>query len=176
MKLNFLALLVIIISFTSFAQDKQQINNNKNQVTTLYFIRHAEKDRTDKTNRDPHLTDTGQARAEHWNAILKHVNFDAVYSTNYHRTKETASPIANRCKLDLTIYNANDLDGTKLVTSNLGKTVLMVGHSNSTPKFVNSVIGQDNYQDIEDNNNGNLYIVTIVDNIIIDQVLEINPR
>ena len=176
MKLNFLALLVIIISFTSFAQDKQQIKNNKNQVTTLYFIRHAEKDRTDKTNKDPHLIDTGQARAEHWNAILKHVNFDAVYSTNYHRTKETALPIANRCKLDLTIYNANDLDGTKLVTSNLGKTVLMVGHSNSTPKFVNSVIGQDNYQDIEDNNNGNLYIVTIVDNIIIDQVLEINPR
>ena len=62
MKLNFLALLVIIISFTSFAQDKQQIKNNKNQVTTLYFIRHAEKDRTDKTNKDPHLTDTGQAR------------------------------------------------------------------------------------------------------------------
>lgn len=177
MKLQFSALILIfLISFSNCAQDKHQIEATDKQITTLYFIRHAEKDRSDKANRDPHLTEIGLARANHWNNILKHVNFNAVYSTNYHRTKETALPTANRSKVELTIYDANDLDGKKLKANNLGKTVLIVGHSNTTPQFVNSVIGQEKYQDIDDSNNGNLYVVTIVGETITDQVLEINPR
>lgn len=42
-----------------------------------------------------------------------------------------------------------------------GKTVLIVGHSNTTPKFVNDLLGEVKYQDIADNNNANLYKVTI---------------
>ena len=55
-----------------------------------------------------------------------------------------------------------------------GKTVLVVGHSNTTPAFVNAVIKQKKYQDIDDNNNGNIYIVTIIDGKISDTVLTIN--
>lgn len=177
MKLKFSAILIIIlISFSNCTQYKQRTKDVNNQITTFYFIRHAEKDRSDKTNRDPHLTEVGQSRANHWNEILKHIDFDAVYSTNYHRTKETAFPTANRCKTDLTIYDANDLDGEKLKSINKGKTVLIVGHSNTTSQFVNSVMGQEKYSDIDDDNNGNLYIVTIIGETLTDQVLEINPR
>ena len=42
----------------------------------------------------------------------------------------------------------------------MGKTVLVVGHSNTTPQFVNAILGVDRYSDIQDNNNANLYIVT----------------
>ena len=42
---------------------------------------------------------------------------------------------------------------------NNGKTVLVVGHSNTTPEFVNALIKNDFYDQIEDNNNGNLYYV-----------------
>lgn len=177
MKLNVWALLIFfLISFSNLAQDKQQVQDTNNQVTTLYFIRHAEKDRSDKTNRDPHLTEIGLERANHWNEILKHVDFDAVYSTNYYRTKETALPTANRNKVELIIYDTNNLNGEKLIIDNLGKTVLVVGHSNTTPRFVNSVIGQNKYSDIDDSNNGNIYVVTVVGETITDQVLEINPR
>lgn len=171
-----LVLIIFFIIFSNCSEDKKQTTASINEVSTFYFIRHAEKDRSDKTNRDPHLTDVGQARANHWNNILMQVDFHAVYSTNYHRTKETAIPTAKRCKVELTIYEANDLNGKKLKANNLGKTILIVGHSNTTPKFVNSLIGQEKYHDIDDSNNGNLYIVTVVGDKITDQVLEINPR
>ena len=42
----------------------------------------------------------------------------------------------------------------------MGKTVLVVGHSNTTPQFVNAILGTKQYTDIQDDNNVNLYIVT----------------
>ena len=42
-----------------------------------------------------------------------------------------------------------------------GKTVLVVGHSNTTPQFANDILGEEKYPEINDDNNGNLYIVTI---------------
>jgi broad specificity phosphatase PhoE len=63
--------------------------------------------------------------------------------------------------LDITLYNPKDLDIKMFLEGTKGKTVLVVGHSNTTPMFVNSIIGKDKYEQIEDTNNGNLYIVTI---------------
>lgn len=62
----------------------------KENTTTYYLIRHAEKDQSDKSNRNPHLTDEGLKRAENWSKILANVKFDKIYSTNYYRTLETA--------------------------------------------------------------------------------------
>ena len=42
-----------------------------------------------------------------------------------------------------------------------GKTVLIVGHSNTTPIFTNGLIGEKKYKMIDESNNANLYIVTI---------------
>ena len=42
-----------------------------------------------------------------------------------------------------------------------GKTVLVVGHSNTTPAFVNKIIGEKKYKDIDENDNASLFIVTI---------------
>ncbi|WP_223033272.1 phosphoglycerate mutase family protein [Hanstruepera marina] len=177
MKLKTASLLcILLISLSNCAQNNSKIEPLENNITTFYFIRHAEKDRNDKTNRDPHLTEIGKARADHWNDILKHVMFDAVYTTDYHRTKETARPTAKRCQVDLTIYNPKDLNIKSFKTKNSGKNVLIVGHSNTTPMLVNQVIGKEKYSDIDDRNNGNLYVVTIINGVITDQVLEINPR
>jgi broad specificity phosphatase PhoE len=46
-------------------------------------------------------------------------------------------------------------------TATKGKTVLVVGHSNTTPAFVNKILGENKYEDINDNDNASLYIVTI---------------
>ena len=56
------------------------------KTTTYYLIRHAEKDQSDKTNRDPHLSEQGLKRAKNWATVLNDVKFDMVYSTNYNRT------------------------------------------------------------------------------------------
>lgn len=171
--MKFIVTLVVLLS-VSIKVNAQSTANDI--ISTFYFIRHAEKDRSDKSNHNPHLTDIGHARANHWNDILKHIKFDAVYSTNYFRTKETALPTAKRCNVAITVYNAKELDSEKLIVENSGKTILVVGHSNTTPSFVNKVIGKEKYMDIDDDNNGNLYIVTITGEVITDQVLEINPH
>jgi len=84
-----------------------------------------------------------------------------VYSTDYNRTKQTAQPIAEKNNLGITIYNPSELNSEEFKKATKGKTVLVVGHSNTTPMFVNAVIGSEKYESIDDSNNANLYIVTI---------------
>lgn len=171
MKSTLALLLLTVFTLNACAQ-----SNNETPTTVLYFIRHAEKDRSNKTNRDPHLTKAGQARANHWKKIFKHIKFDAVYTTDYNRTKETALPTAQANNLDITLYDATDLNPEKMIADNKGKTILIVGHSDTTPKFVNLILGNSKYQDIDDRNNGNLYLVTIINGVIADQVLEFNEQ
>ena len=150
MKKLVVVFVLLFCSFTSFAQE----------VTTYYLIRHAEKDRSDKTNSNPELTDLGHQRALRWNSVFENVTFDAVYSTNYLRTIATAKPTASAKGLEIQFYNPRELYSKDFQQETLGKTVLVVGHSNTTPQFVNAILGIDRYTDIQDNNNANLYIVT----------------
>lgn len=171
MKHLFTLLAIAAFAMPSYAQENIEESTN----TTYYFIRHAEKDRSDKTNRDPDLTETGKARAVRWSDIFQHVNFDAIYSTNYNRTKQTAQPTADAQTLDVVLYDPRTLFSEEFSEATVGKTVLIVGHSNTTPAFVNAVLGTKKYPDIDDHNNGNLYIVTISEGgNKIDQVLTIN--
>ncbi len=166
MKRLSLLILLMLFSITTKAQIEQE-------NTTYYFIRHAEKNRSDKTNKNPKLIKKGRKRAKKWSETLKNINFDAVYSTNYNRTKETAQPTAAKNNLEITLYNPRDIDYKLFKKQTKGKKVLIVGHSNTTPKFVNAILGKEKYNDIKDNNNANLYIVTIIDNKTSDQLLYI---
>ena len=132
------------------------------------------KNRSDTTNKNPHLTSKGIARANNWSDVLKGIKFDKVYSTDFHRTRETALPTATKNGLDIILYNPRDINEEALKKLNIGKTVLIVGHSNTTPAFVNTLLGKEKYKDIDDSNNGNLYIITIIEGVISDQVLTIN--
>lgn len=163
-----LTTLIILFSIILNAQDTKD-----NQVSTYYFIRHAEKDRADSSNKDPHLNEKGLQRAEKWSKAFSQVEFDAIYSTDYNRTRETALPTAKNNSLELTLYNPRELNTDAFVKETKGKTVLIVGHSNSTPIFVNAILGNEKYEMIADNNNANLYIVTITDSNTSSQLLVI---
>lgn len=168
--LHYLLLLVFTVSsFLSQAQEE-----DTNTTTTYYFIRHAEKDRTDSTNRNPNLTSEGLDRAQNWSAILKDVALDAVYSTDYHRTLQTAAPTAKAHNLEVLKYDPRVLYSKDFIAATQGKTVLVVGHSNTTPAFVNAVLKQKKYENIDDSNNGNLYILTITGDTKTVQLLHFN--
>jgi broad specificity phosphatase PhoE len=143
-------------------------------TTTYYLIRHAEKDRSDKTNRNPILTAKGLQRAQKWANTFKDVKFDAVYSTDYNRTKETASPTAKANNLELEFYNPNNLEIEDFIAKTKGKTVLIVGHSNTIPEFTNRLLGNKKHSDIADDNNANLYIVTQTGNMQSSAVLVVD--
>ena len=162
MKHLFTLILIVLFTLPTFAQDQMvDAVENAPKTTTYYFVRHAEKDRSDKTNKNPNLIQSGILRAAKWSLVLENVKFDAVYSTDYNRTKQTAQPTAEKNNVEIIIYNPRELNSEEFIKNTKGKTVLVVGHSNTTPKFVNAVIGKEKYESIDDSNNANLYIVTI---------------
>jgi 2,3-bisphosphoglycerate-dependent phosphoglycerate mutase len=156
---NYFLFLLLVVQM-SFAQHK---------TTTIYFIRHAEKADSSK---NPDLSSAGLERAAHWSAIFSETTFDTIYSTDFNRTKQTATPTAENKKLDITLYDAKSLDFDKFKTDNLGKTILVVGHSNTTPDFVNKLINQNVYAAIEDTTFGNLYIVTLNGDLVTHLLLK----
>ncbi|QTE23397.1 phosphoglycerate mutase family protein [Polaribacter cellanae] len=134
---------------------------NSQETTTYYLIRHAEKNRTDKTNRNPDLNEDGKERAVKWAAYFNNIHLDAVYSTNYNRTMQTAAPTAKSKDLNIKSYNPRNMFNAEFEKETKGKTVLVVGHSNTTPAFVNKILGKKNYKDLDDNDNASLFVVTI---------------
>ncbi len=150
--------LLAIILFTTplFAQ-----NIENDSISTYYLIRHAEKDRSDETNKNPSLTEKGQQRAKNWSQLFEQFQIDAVYSTSYKRIQSTALPTAKNNNLTIKTYHPFKIDMQQFLKETKGKKALIVGHSNTTPDFANKLIGKEIYQDIDDTNNANLYIVTI---------------
>ena len=65
-----------------------------------------------------------------------------IFSTNYKRTIATASPTAISKKLKIKLYDAKKLYSKDFKEKTRGKTILIVGHSNTTPQFVNKIIGK----------------------------------
>jgi len=132
----------------------------------FFLIRHAEKERTDLQNKNPNLNEKGKLRALKWAEVFKNIEFDKIYSTNYHRTLETVMPISKKSKKEILIYSPSKINYGKFLSDNNNNKVLVVGHSNTIPVFVNGLIKQNFYGQINDTNNSNLYIVKICNNSI----------
>ncbi|OIQ29151.1 MAG: phosphoglycerate mutase [Bacteroidetes bacterium MedPE-SWsnd-G2] len=171
MRVPLLLLFTLMLNLNLVAQDT---NSETSEVTTFYLIRHAEKDRSDAANKDPNLTNDGSIRAEKWAKILKNVKFDGIYSTNYNRTKQTASPLAVQNDLKISLYEPGHMNSEVFMRISKGKNILIVGHSNTTPQTANKLLGEDRFSQIDDSNNGNLYIITIIDGKTSAQLLTIN--
>jgi 2,3-bisphosphoglycerate-dependent phosphoglycerate mutase len=145
------------------------LSNQVNAQTTKYIIiRHAEKDTTLADAKmmasDPPLNSIGETRALSLVDKFKVHKINQIYSTNYIRTKTTAAPIAKAENLNIAIYDPRKLDtfATQLMSSeNNGKTFLIVGHSNSSPKLVNLLIKKDQFKDLDEPIYDTYWIVTI---------------
>jgi broad specificity phosphatase PhoE len=147
-----------------------QVSFGQNNITTYYFIRHAEKVDNSK---NPDLSEIGFERAKLWNEIFSEINLDAIYSTDFKRTLQTITPIANSKKVTIINYDPKTIDIESFKKNTLGKKVLVVGHSNTIPNFVNQIIDKNIYNDIDDVIFGNLYIVTINGDSISHQLLKL---
>jgi len=167
-------LLIIALAFSFILPVNAQEVEETTSTTTYYLIRHAEKDRSDKSNRNPELSEAGKTRAENWSKVFQNITFDAVYSTNYNRTMQTATPTAKAQGLEIQTYDPRDFKIEEFIKETEGKTVLIVGHSNTTPMFVNAILGEKKYEYMSDNDNGSLFIVTISGDNKIDQILKID--
>ena len=159
-----LLLILLLNNFIISSQD----------CTEIYLIRHAEKDRSDIKNRNPELNDLGKKRALKWVQVFKNIELDKIYSTNYNRTTQTVTPISEKNNIDISIYSPSKINYKNFILDNSGAKVLVVGHSNTIPFFVNGLIDKESYEQIDDLNNSNLYVVTICGNNISHKLLYIN--
>jgi 2,3-bisphosphoglycerate-dependent phosphoglycerate mutase len=163
---KFIALFIFIFTvFNSCTSD---------ETTTYYLIRHAEKDRTDTSNKNPNLNLKGLERAEKWASYFKNIELDAVYSTNYNRTQQTATPTAGSKELVIQSYNPSKMFDSLFQQNTKGKTVLIVGHSNTTPVFANKIVGEKKYDNMNDHDNASLYIVRLSGGKVSSKIEKVN--
>ncbi len=157
-------LFILAIAFLSCSSNNDpQPEENPPVQTVIYLIRHAEKA---DNSANPNLSEAGLQRAQAWAAMLQDVPFEAVYSTNFNRTMQTAEPIANAIGKSITIYNHAGFSLQSLVAKYPGKNIFVMGHNNTVPALVNAIVGSAVYPNMAENEFGNLYKVTVVDGVV----------
>ena len=140
----------------------------------VYLIRHAEKDRSDPLNKNPHLNKRGIERSLLWNGYFENKEVNSIYSTNYNRTIETVLSVSIAKGIKPIIYSASNINYESFLKKEKGNTVIVVGHSNTIPGFVNKLIEDDYYKQINDTVNSNLYIVKKCSEEISHYVIQID--
>ena len=147
MKTFYLASILLIMNM-SYSQE----------TTAIYLIRHAEK--ADNSS-DPHLSEAGMARAKKWAEWLTEKSVVHLYSTPYNRTQETLKPLAEKIKAEIITYNPSQMDLKVLAANHKGEAIVIAGHSNTLPHYVNKLIGNTLYADLPESEFSVVYIVTI---------------
>lgn len=153
-----LVLLLLTTCFYSVhAQDDAPV------LTTIILVRHAEK--VADGSQDPPLSEKGQARAENIASLLSNARVDAIFSSDYQRTRSTALPLAEQKGLEVQLYDPRLQDGLvgKLLTEYQGKTVVVVGHSNTVPFAVNALLRENSLQPLDETEYEQVFVVTLAE-------------
>lgn len=148
---------VVIDTFTVFETIIETVNDT---TTTFILVRHAE---TTGSGSNPTLSSAGQTRTNTLQRILDNVPLNAVFSTNFNRTMQTASPTATDQSLTITIYDAFNPDALidQILATHHDGVVLIVGHSNTTPDLLNALTGSNTFLDIPETEYDNLFVVHV---------------
>lgn len=106
----------------------------------IVAVRHAEKV---DDSRDPALSPAGEARAVALAEALADLGIDRVLSSDYIRTRDTATPTAEAAGVDLELYDPRDIPAlAAMLRAAPEDAILVVGHSNTTPALVAALSGQ----------------------------------
>ena len=158
---HFFLPLILLFSASCGPAQEQEVEATAQSVrlTTIILVRHAEKGPGD----DPELTAEGNVRAERLREMLAGTELAAVYATDTRRTQATAGPTATDHRIQITSYSPDDLGelARQLRRMHEGKTVLVVGHSNTTPALVDELLGHAAGVTIDLEDYGNLLVATL---------------
>ena len=127
--------------------------------TTVYLVRHAEKvDESDSTDLSP----SGKQRALALADTLASRGIDSIFTTPYRRTRQTAEPLARRLGIQSRDYAPKPIGAiVDRVDRIRGRTVLVVGHSNTVLEIARGLGAAPHLQTIEAGDFDNLFVVRI---------------
>jgi len=163
---SLLLFVFVIAAFMKMVQPQatetnQLTINQKASTTTVYLVRHAEKITADPQDQDPGLTPEGFKRAEDLKQFLKNEEIDVFFTTPYKRNKMTLTPVAQGRKV--LVYEAHDFKNLKerILRDYNGKTVLVVGHSNTLIPLIEAFGGKKPLAEIPDSQYDNIFKLKI---------------
>ncbi len=122
----------------------------------VFIVRHAEKGQSGGV--DPELSKAGLARARRLAEVLKDAGISAIYATEFKRTQQTATPLARKIGVSVTVVPAKE---TASLVSKLGRSsgnALVVGHGDTIPDLIKA-LGIANPVAIGENDYDNLFVV-----------------
>ena len=134
-------------------------------TTTIIFVRHAEKAASPADN--PGLSDAGRRRVAELTRQLVDADVvagvDAIYSTPFNRTEQTAQAIASALDLPINNYDPGDNEAVleTILKNHKGKIILVVGHSNTIPTLIADLGASKKVPAIHENEYDNIYVISI---------------
>jgi broad specificity phosphatase PhoE len=138
-RLRLKVLLPLVVALTAAAP-----SSSSAPATVVILVRHAERA---PGSGDPPISETGQARARALADVGKVAGVQVIITTQFQRTKQTAAPLAESLGLTMnTVGTQSDIakhiaEVAAAVRQHAGKTVLVVGHSNTIPAIVGALGG-----------------------------------
>lgn len=137
----------------------------QNREITFILLRHAERfPSTKENNSNPELTPEGIKRSERLVETVRKYKPDQIFSTNLKRTRATVMPLAEnlneKYRIQIQIYDYDEIEAfaEKLLKLD-AKTVVIVGHNNTTPALVNLLLKQDKYKQFGESEYDKIIIV-----------------
>ena len=152
MKRNFLIVIFcLFISIPSFAQET---------ITTVILVRHAEKSAAPAD--DPVLSAAGKVRSDLLVRMLEKAGITAIFTSQFARTRMTAEPLARKINVSIQTVDAaaSKQLATTIRTKHAGRTVLVVGHSNTLPEIIHA-LGGPKMEELPETDYDNLFVLTL---------------
>jgi broad specificity phosphatase PhoE len=139
------------------ALDNTAVDSNTKSNQVIFIVRHAEK----LAGKDPSLSAQGQLRALRLAKVLSSTHLDKVYTTDYNRTRETATAVTQDQQVDLSVYDPRDMAAfTQHLLTQQGN-ILVVGHSNTSTDLVEGLGAEKQIPIADASEFDRLYIVTL---------------
>lgn len=146
--------LIVIFLFVACVFLPRYSYSTDEQPTTVFLIRHAEPYYMEKCDpndcnpnqgpgcpQNPCLSVEGKARSEQLVQVLKKANIEEIYSTNTHRTQETANPLSESLELSINPYISVAEIANKVQSDHIGQRILVVSHSGMVEAIIGSLNG-----------------------------------
>lgn len=152
-----LALFISALSTASFGQ----------KTTRIIALRHAEKFQDKSKN--PPLSSPGLKRAESLSDLARIFPIKAIYSSDFKRTRQTATPLSRASGRAINIeFGAKQYEAlyTDIKDKHKGSTVVVFGHSNTIPKLVNHIIGKQHFGNLKEDDFDKIFFVELQDSKI----------
>ena len=156
---------VIIVLLVAMLAGRASYRSTPASPTTVLIVRHAEKG---VGGDDPPLTEAGARRAQALVGVVSDSGVDAIYSSQFARSRDTVGPVAQRARVPVTQMDVNLESpgdyGQRLARTildrHVGRRVLVVSHLNTIPALVEGLTGRP-MAPLKDVEYANLFVVIV---------------